>query len=59
MKVSTEFNVWVVIGLGLFFWVFLCVFVLFLSKNDKTQNIINMDFGGRLFLWFTPEMLLS
>lgn len=34
-------------------------FLLFLNKNDKTQNILNVNFGGRLVLCFTPEMLLS
>lgn len=37
-------------------WVF---WLLLLSKNDKTQNILSMSFRWRLVLCFTPEMPLS
>lgn len=65
MKVSREFNVWgwFWFGLGvlpfLLWWSFCCCFDLFLNKNEKTQNIVNVNFGGGLLLWFTLEMPLS
>lgn len=39
---------------------FFCVFFLVLNKNDKTlKKNRNVNSGGDLFLWFTPEMPLS
>lgn len=44
-------------GEGLFL---LCFFFLVLNKNDKTlKKNRNVNSGGDLFLWFTPEMPLS
>lgn len=37
------------------FWWFLFLF-LFLTKNEKAQTILNVNFGGRLFLCVTPAV---
>lgn len=62
MEAGRDFNVWA--GLDSFSvlcGVFCCLFflLLLLNKNDKTQNILSMSFGGRLVLCFAPEMSLS